>query len=146
MEDIQKNGTGNQDESFQTEQEFLECFNKYKRNRENVSEEELKTRYKNSYAALRKELASKASIVVNIKCLPRLVLVPGEETLPFMDDIKKLADAASKEISRAIFVDMDLEKMNRIIDTASDEIYKIWWENSGEKQFLAAADQQKSQN
>jgi len=146
MEDINKTEIRNQDESFQAEQEFLESFNKYKRNRENVSEEELKTRYRNSYAALRKELASKASIVVNIKCLPRLVLVPGEETLPFMDDIKKLADAASKEISRAIFVDMDLEKMNRIIDTASDEIYKIWWENSGEKQFLAAIDQQKSQN
>jgi len=138
--------TRNKDLELQAEQDFLEYFNKYKKNRENVSEEELKTRYKNSYMALRKELASKASIIVNIKCLPRLALVPGEENLPFMDEIQQIANTASKEISRAIFVDMDLDKMNHIIEEASDKIYEIWWENSGEKQFLEATKQQKSQN
>lgn len=86
------------------EEDTQALVEKYKKNREAVPEETLKTKYKASYEALRGEIAERMNLItVHILC--NGILVPKEVAKSYGEKISALANAAGlpKLIGEAIF-------------------------------------------
>lgn len=99
-----------------------------RKNRENVPEELLKTKYSKPYNELRIEIQKMTEELVRTTALSKIIILKEdiERELPV---IQKAIDENSillKNISRAVFIDQDIEKVFQLAFELEEKIREAW--------------------
>lgn len=109
---------------------------KLKKNESNISKEELITKYKKSYMALKNEIKKKADELIDEMLIKDLLIVKDERGYKCLEDISRFVEEKKDEgiirqCSDLIFKKYDVDKVVELpkdVKTGIDKIYSKYLE------------------
>ena len=118
--------------------ELKRLVEKLKKNESNISKEELITKYKKSYMALKNEIKKKANELIDEMLIKDLLVVKDEKGYKCLEDISKFVETKKDEginwqCSDLIFKEYDVDKMvelTKAVKVGINEIYSKYLEEA----------------
>lgn len=116
--------------------ELKRLVEKLKKNESNISKEELITKYKKSYMALKNEIKRKADELIDEMLIEDLLIVKDEKGYKCLEDISRFVEEKKDEgiirqCSDLIFKKYDVDKVVELakdVKTGIDKIYSKYLE------------------
>jgi hypothetical protein len=108
--------------------DYMKKLETLRKNKENVPEELLKTKYSKPYNELRTEIQKMTEELVRKTTLSKIIILKEdiEKELPVIQKVIDENDYILKNISRAVFIDQDIEKVFQLTYELEDKIRESW--------------------
>lgn len=118
--------------------ELKRLVEKLKKNESNISKEELITKYKKSYMALKNEIKKKADELIDEMLIEDLLIVKDEKGYKCLEDISRFVEEKKDEgiirqCSDLIFKEYDVDKvveLTKVVKEGINEIYSKYLEEA----------------